>query len=71
MFLNAQLGWLTKGYIFLAKKGTIQWQKWVQFNTNRKKGYTSRFRAKKGHTAVNVCRAELKNRRMSFFGPKP
>ena len=51
--------------------GYIVCQKRVQFNTNWKKGYTSRFRAKKGHTAVNVCRAELKMRRISFFGHPP
>ena len=35
-----------------------------------KKGTPVRFRAKKGHTAVKVCRAELKMRRISFFWPE-
>ena len=38
IFSNAQVEWLAKGSMFLAKKGTIQWGKRVQFNTNRKKG---------------------------------
>ena len=49
----------------------VSGQKRVQFNTNRKKGYTSRYWAKKGHTAVNECCAKLKMPRISFFGPKP
>ena len=44
------------------KKSTIQWRKRVQSNTNRKKGTSLRFTAKKGHTAVNVCRVEYKMR---------
>ena len=36
-----------------------------------KKDTPLRFRTKKGHTAVNVCRAELKMRRISFFGLRP
>ena len=67
VFSNAQLGWLTKGYMFSAKKGYNSMTKRVQFNTNRKKGTPLRFRAKEGHIAVNVCRAELKMRRISFL----
>ena len=52
-----------KGYNPMGEKGTVQHE--------QKKGYTSRFRAKKGHTVVNVCRAELKMRQIFFFGPKP
>ena len=51
-------------------------QKRVQFNG--KKGHSSTRIEKKStplglgpHTAVNVCRAELKMRRISFFGPNP
>ena len=41
------------------------------FGPWQKKGTSLRFRAKKGHTSVNVCCAELKMRRVYFFGPKP
>ena len=48
------LGGSQKAICFWPKKGTIQWQKRVQFNTNRKKGYTSRFRATKGHSSETI-----------------
>ena len=69
IFTNAQLGWLTEGYTvcFQPRKGTIQWQKRVQFNTNSKKGTPLRFRAKKGHTGNEILVREKVPRNLRRF----
>ena len=71
LFRMLNLGGSQKAIHFWPKKGTIQWQNGYSSTRIEKKGTPLGFRAKKGHTAVNVCRAEFKMRRISFFYPKP
>ena len=82
IFSNDQLGWLTKGYMFLAKKGYNSMAKRVQFNKNRKKGYTtSRLGPKKDTQQLTYVVQNLKcgespflarnHRGVPFFGHGP